>query len=46
MTGRYRRRDITHTKTGIILKEVKRDRAALNVKRGFELGYEEAFMNH
>ena len=47
MTGQYRQKPHNRRKTtDDILKKVKWYRAALDVKRGFEFRYEEAFLNH
>ena len=48
MTGRYGQKDKTdeRTATGSILRKVKWNGAALDVKRGFKLRNEKTFVNH
>ena len=48
MTGRYRQKTKKNRRktTDDILKKVKRNRAVLDVKTGFEFRYKEAFVNH
>ena len=47
MKGRYRQKTQNRRNTtDDILKKVKRNRAALDVKRGLEFRYKEAFVNH
>ena len=40
------RRHNRHKTTADELQKVERNRAALDVKRGFELRYKKAFVNH